>query len=208
MDRAGYEGCDGDAASEGALTEAALWTQTAQIGFKHSRRPIKAPACICGEHVTRQALGHVEVYKSQRGGMVGLGCLRCTPVVRRSTYVGGPWPQSRASSAAAAPLKFSTTHTAPLEVLLYIELCIVHNCAMSSGNPFRASLALNQAPSSPVPRTSFITETHRPEAGARLEADDADDGMQLRCVSNCPGSSRVMVTQCLFRRPGQRSTFA
>ncbi|KAF2630099.1 hypothetical protein BU25DRAFT_336012 [Macroventuria anomochaeta] len=39
---------------------------------------------------------------------------------------------------------------------------------MSSGNPFRASLAPNQAPSSPVPQTSFITpKTSRPEAGTQ-----------------------------------------
>jgi hypothetical protein len=45
---------------------------------------------------------------------------------------------------------------------------------MSSGNPFRASLALHQAPPSPVPRTSSGIPTSTPEA-----RNQHGDGMLL-----------------------------
>ncbi|KAF3047483.1 hypothetical protein E8E12_008491 [Didymella heteroderae] len=56
---------------------------------------------------------------------------------------------------------------------------------MSSGNPFRTSLAPNQAPSSPVPRASFITpETSRPEA------DTQHDDVPAHAVSPPPRTKK------------------
>lgn len=96
-------------------------------------------------------------------------------------HVGGCWSrpsehqqlQQRSRPALPSPLLTSSS--------VYIEQCIVPDCTMSSGNPFRTSLAPAQAPSSPVPPTSFTSpETRRPEAGTQH-----DDGRPLRCVSDC-----------------------
>ena len=141
---------------------------------------------LAHSNVTRQARCDVGVYKSRcsgavrcHGGVSSLSLHICAKARRRMIV------QAARASAAAAALTFSTTLTAPHELLLYIEQCIVPDCTMSSGNPFRTSFAPPPSASSVPPASSITlaTETRRPEAGIQHD----HDGMPLPfCVSACP----------------------
>ncbi|KAJ4990775.1 hypothetical protein SVAN01_03784 [Stagonosporopsis vannaccii] len=113
-------------------------------------------------------------------GMVGLSslslqiCARAIGGCDRPRRTKHQQLQQRQSSALHTPLHSSFS--------LSVEQCIVYNCAMSSGNPFRTSVALNQAPSS---RTSVISsESRRPEVGTQ------DDDVPAHTVSPPPRTKK------------------